>query len=80
VKHLDGRQIFNAFSSGAIQVIDRQDDLNRINVFPVPDGDTGTNLAAALSHAVGQLGDDPFRDKQLGAIPLRACAPCRQLP
>jgi len=53
VDSLDGRRIFDAFNSGARQVIDHQDQLNRINVFPVPDGDTGTNLAATLSHAMG---------------------------
>ena len=50
---LDGKRIFDTFSSGAQQVIDNQDHLNRINVFPVPDGDTGTNLAATLSHIMG---------------------------
>ena len=53
VDHLDGRRIFDAFNSGARRVILHQDQLNRINVFPVPDGDTGTNLAATLSHTMG---------------------------
>jgi DegV family protein with EDD domain len=53
VDSLNGRRIFDAFNSGARQVIDHQDHLNRINVFPVPDGDTGTNLAATLSHIMG---------------------------
>jgi DegV family protein with EDD domain len=53
VDSLDGRRIFDAFNSGAREVIDHQDHLNRINVFPVPDGDTGTNLAATLSHTMG---------------------------
>jgi DegV family protein with EDD domain len=48
----NGRQFFDTFSSGASHVIKNQDHLNRINVFPVPDGDTGTNLAATLSHIV----------------------------
>ena len=33
---------------GARRVIAARDELNRINVFPVPDGDTGSNLAATL--------------------------------
>lgn len=49
----NGKQIYDAFSSGASRVIEHQDNLNRINVFPVPDGDTGTNLAATLSHIMG---------------------------
>ena len=53
MEHLDGRSFFDAFSSGAREVIDNQEGLNRINVFPVPDGDTGTNLAATLSHILG---------------------------
>ncbi|MDD5265297.1 MAG: DegV family protein [Candidatus Bipolaricaulis sp.] len=34
--------------AGAERVIASRDALNRINVFPVPDGDTGTNLAATM--------------------------------
>ena len=30
-------------------MVSRQDYLNKINVFPVPDGDTGTNMAFTLS-------------------------------
>ena len=33
---------------GARRVIAARDELNRINVFPVPDGDTGSNLASTL--------------------------------
>ncbi len=35
--------------AGARFVTDRAEPLNRINVYPVPDGDTGTNLAMTLS-------------------------------
>jgi uncharacterized protein len=49
---LDGEQLYQAFSSGLIGVQRERDYLNRINVFPVPDGDTGTNLVATLSHAL----------------------------
>jgi DegV family protein with EDD domain len=37
-----------ALISGARRVMASRDELNRINVFPVPDGDTGSNLAATL--------------------------------
>ncbi|MDQ3495508.1 MAG: DAK2 domain-containing protein, partial [Pseudomonadota bacterium] len=37
-----------ALIAGARRVIAGRDLLNRINVFPVADGDTGTNLAATL--------------------------------
>ena len=35
-----------------------QDELNRLNVYPVPDGDTGTNMALTLESVVGELSDD----------------------
>lgn len=37
-----------ALIAGARRVIAARDGLNRINVFPVPDGDTGNNLASTL--------------------------------
>jgi DegV family protein with EDD domain len=37
-----------ALIAGARRVIGAREDLNRINVFPVADGDTGSNLAATL--------------------------------
>ncbi len=50
MEKLNGHQLFDAFYSGACEVIGQQDHLNSINVFPVPDGDTGTNLAVTLHH------------------------------
>ncbi|MFA8299799.1 MAG: DegV family protein [Hyphomicrobiales bacterium] len=41
---LSGRHLFYGFISGAHNVISRQDELNKINIFPVADSDTGTNL------------------------------------
>ena len=51
-KTLDGHQLFEALLSGLHRVQRKQDYLNRINVYPVPDGDTGTNIAATLSYAL----------------------------
>ena len=49
---LDGHQIYRVFRAGARRVLGVRKELDRINVFPVPDGDTGTNLAATLASAV----------------------------
>lgn len=46
--HLNGDSFSQALISGIHRVIDEQDFLNRINVFPVADGDTGTNLSLSL--------------------------------
>jgi DegV family protein with EDD domain len=49
---LDGEQLHDAFSVGLAALREKQDYLNRINVFPVADGDTGTNIVATLTYAL----------------------------
>lgn len=48
VAELDGRMLLAAFRRGISRVEASVDYLNRINVYPVPDGDTGTNLVHTL--------------------------------
>jgi len=48
IGYLDGRRLARAVIAGARFVSDRAEPLNKINVFPVPDGDTGTNVAGTL--------------------------------
>jgi DegV family protein with EDD domain len=48
IKYLDGRRLYYAFLAGGRAIIRDQQYLNKINVFPVPDSDTGTNLAATM--------------------------------
>src|SRR6056297_3273772 len=50
---IEPEQLQYALISGIANVQSRRDLLNRINVFPVPDGDTGTNLMFTLN-SVGQ--------------------------
>ena len=45
IAYLDAPRLLRALSSGISHVFQRRDYLNLINVFPVPDGDTGTNMA-----------------------------------
>ncbi len=49
IKYLNGERLYYAFISGAKEVIENRKELNKINVFPVPDGDTGTNLSRTLN-------------------------------
>lgn len=48
IKYLNGDRLYHAFLAGGNAVIEDQNYLNKINVFPVPDGDTGTNLASTM--------------------------------
>ena len=45
ITYLDAPRLLRALSAGIGHVFQRREYLNRINVFPVPDGDTGTNMA-----------------------------------
>lgn len=55
-----------ALRSGIHNVIADQSFLNKINVFPVADGDTGTNLSLSLSAALGVL--QAPGEKHLGTL------------
>lgn len=52
--------------SAASALKDRRDEVNRLNVFPVPDGDTGTNMSLTMDAVVAELGklpaDTPLSD------------------
>ncbi len=55
-KYLDGDALAMALTSGIHRVLAEQELLNRINVFPVADRDTGTNLSLSLGPALSVLG------------------------
>ncbi|MFO7896693.1 MAG: DegV family protein [Candidatus Cloacimonadales bacterium] len=48
IKYLDGKRFYNAFAAGGESIINNRAYLNKINVFPVADSDTGTNLATTI--------------------------------
>ena len=47
-KSWDGVELMAALRSGADRLEARVAEVNALNVFPVPDGDTGTNMLATL--------------------------------
>lgn len=55
IKYIDGKRFSRGIRAGAKWVYDNQDYLNDINVFPVPDADTGTNMAATLKTIVDEM-------------------------
>ena len=50
--HIRGPALRRALIAGARRVISRREALNKINVFPVADGDTGSNLAFTLGNVL----------------------------
>jgi hypothetical protein len=45
---LDGKRFYYSFLAGSQRLFDNQVLLNKINVFPVKDADTGTNLVSTV--------------------------------
>ena len=43
------------FPAAAKVVADRAEEINKLNVFPVPDGDTGTNMSLTLNTVVSEV-------------------------
>jgi uncharacterized protein len=56
---IDGLRLADALRAGIYRLLARTDHLNKINVFPVPDGDTGTNMAMTCSAVLGVLERQP---------------------
>lgn len=52
--------IVNAIARAAKTLDARKDEINRLNVFPVPDGDTGTNMSLTLAMVVENLAALPI--------------------
>ena len=53
-KSWDGVELMAALRSGLDRLESRVDEVNALNVFPVPDGDTGTNMLATLKAAIAE--------------------------
>ncbi len=57
IPYIDGPCLISALVWGADWVASKRLHLNEINVFPVPDGDTGNNLAVTLKAATDAVRD-----------------------
>jgi uncharacterized protein len=55
VLEIDGRRLYYTFIAGAKKILENQIELNKINVFPVNDGDTGTNLASTIRAVIDSI-------------------------
>ena len=47
--------IRTCFPAAAKVVAEKAEEINKLNVFPVPDGDTGTNMSLTLNTVVGEV-------------------------
>lgn len=58
---INGKQLRDAFISGSNNLCNKKREVDTLNVFPVPDGDTGTNMSMTIGNgakALAELPDD----------------------
>ncbi len=60
IEKIDGRRFFYYFYAGALRLLDHQQEINKLNVFPVPDADTGTNLASTFRSIIDAIRPDRY--------------------
>ena len=52
---INGALLRDAVISAAITINNRKREVDELNVYPVPDGDTGTNMSMTIGNAVAEL-------------------------
>jgi hypothetical protein len=55
----NSNDVLNAIAAASQNLSARKDEINRLNVFPVPDGDTGTNMSLTLESVVKNIANLP---------------------
>ena len=71
IKTIDARMVAKMFLGGAKNLESRKEWINELNVFPVPDGDTGTNMTLTITAAAGEV-------SSLTELNMETLAKCRQ--
>ena len=66
IAYLSAKRFKLCILAGAESVFKNRDHLNKINVFPVPDGDTGSNLSMSLMAVVREI--EALQDPSLETI------------
>ncbi len=52
---ITGEKLKNALISGANNILKNREHINELNIFPVPDGDTGTNMSMTISSGIESI-------------------------
>ena len=71
LQQIDAKMLSKMFLAGAKNLENKKEWINELNVFPVPDGDTGTNMTMTIMAAAQEvmaLGDDPGMEAICKAI------------
>jgi uncharacterized protein len=72
IEQLNGKNLYYSFLSGAKKIIEHQKELNKLNFFPVPDADTGTNMASTIRSVIERI--KPHRSYKVTADAIALAA------
>lgn len=64
--YIDGMRFYNMVINASNRLEEKKEFVNYLNVFPVPDGDTGTNMSMTFRAAVSEIQD--AENKTIGEI------------
>ena len=87
MKTIDGLMLKEMFLSGAANINANRESVDALNVFPVPDGDTGTNMCQTMNAAVKDLRERTFPSvyevancaaRRLSSLRRAACRPAHR--
>lgn len=63
---INGGHFYSMMSNAALRLEEKSDYVNSLNVFPVPDGDTGTNMSMTFRTAVKEISETDL--KSIGEV------------
>ena len=59
VEYLDGPALHRWLTRAVAELVARRAEINKLNVFPVPDADTGSNMAHTMEAALAEVNNLP---------------------
>ncbi len=59
---LDGELLAKMAQGGAAQLQSKAEEVNELNIFPVPDGDTGDNMAMTIESGIAAIENNTSKD------------------
>ncbi len=63
---IKGADFYNMVINGSNKLEEKKEFVNSLNVFPVPDGDTGTNMSMTFRSAVKEI--EGLKEESIGGI------------
>ncbi|WP_055667860.1 DAK2 domain-containing protein [Desnuesiella massiliensis] len=63
---INGEHFYNMVVNASNKLEEQKEFVNSLNVFPVPDGDTGTNMSATFKAAVSEI--ENFKSQSIGDV------------